>query len=114
MSITEAAFDRDRLAEWYGHRHYRTDAGVQRIFYLPANSPPREIRLLEVNGLIPEMSPLQPIDFGVDIGGAEAHTLYVLDVTANQWQAIENGELELPSGWSLEGKKEIAPGDGGK
>jgi hypothetical protein len=111
MSTTEAAFDRDSLAEWYALRHFQTDAGVKRIFYLPANSPLREIRLLEVNDLIPEMSPLQPIDFGVDIGGNDGHTLYVLDVTADQWQAIENGELKLPSGWGLEGKKEMAHND---
>jgi hypothetical protein len=112
MSTTETAFDRDSFAEWYAHRHFQTDAGVQRIFYLPVNSPPREIRLLEVNGLIPEMNSLEPIDFGVDIGGQEGHTLFVLDVTPTQWEAIEKGELTLPPGWTLDGKTEFGPSSG--
>jgi hypothetical protein len=100
---TEAAFDRDYFANFYARRHFDTDTGVAEIYYLPTNAPPREIRLLEVNRLISEMTPPEPIDFGVDIGGAEAHTLYVLDVTPAQWEAIQRGQMPLPNGWSLEG-----------
>src|SRR4051794_4862202 len=102
---TKAAFDRDRLATWYAKRHFETDSGVKEIHYLPTNAPPREIRLLEVNRLISETTPVEPIDFGVDIGGAEAHTLYVLDVTPRQWQAIRKGNLSLPAGWALDDAK---------
>jgi hypothetical protein len=65
-------------------------------------------RFLEVNRMISEMSPPEPIDFGVDIGGAEAPTLYVLDVTPAQWDAIQKSELSLPRGWTLEGIQELA------
>ena len=33
---------------------------------------------------------MQPIDFGVDIGGEDAHTLMVLDVTPAQWENIRD------------------------
>ena len=105
---TDATFDRDRLARWYAQRHLDTDTGVERIFFLPTNAPPREIRFLEVNRMISEMTPPEPIDFGVDIGGAEAHTLYVLDVTPSQWDAIQRHEIPLPTGWILEGIQELA------
>jgi hypothetical protein len=83
------------------------DSGVERIFYLPKNAPGREIRFLEVNRLISEMNPLEPVDFGVDIGGSDAHTLFVLDVTPAQWEAIQNETLDLPEGWTLDGRQEF-------
>jgi hypothetical protein len=104
-STAEATLDRDSFAQWYASRHLQTDTGVVEIHYLPTNSPPREIRFLEVNHLISETTPLEPIDFGVDIGGAEAHTLYVLDVTPVQWEAIRDGQLSLPAGWTLENER---------
>jgi hypothetical protein len=104
-SANNATFDRGALARWYAQRHLRTDAGVQEIHYLPENAPAREIRLLEVNNLIPAMRELEPIDFGVDIDSAEGHVLLVLDVTPAQWRAIQNGKLALPSGWTLDGGK---------
>ncbi len=105
---TGTAFDRDALAQWYARRHLETDSGVEEIYYLPANAPPREIRLLEVNRLISETTPLEPIDFGVDVGGAEGHTLYVLDVTPAQWLAVRNGETPLPAEWTLDNAQMIA------
>lgn len=99
---TETALDRDGLAQWYAKRHLETDTGVERIYYLPTNAPPREIRFLEVNRMISETTHPEPIDFGVDIGSANAHTLYVLDVTPSQWEAIQSGEMGLPDGWVLD------------
>ena len=104
---TETKFDRDKLARWYAKRHLDTDTGVVGIFYLPKGAPAREIRFLEINKLISETTPLEPIDFGVDIGGADAHTLYVLDVTPGQWEAIQKGTLALPHGWTLQASQEF-------
>ena len=107
-ATAESVFDRDRMAKWYASRHLKTDAGVDCIHYLPTNAPAREIRLLEVNRLISESADLEPIDFGVDIGSDNAHTLYVLDVTPAQWDAIDTGLTSLPSGWTLEGSINLA------
>jgi len=104
---TEVTFNRDELARWYAKRHFETDSGVVQILYLPANAPEREIRFLEVNKMISETTPPEPIDFGVDIGGADAHTLYVLDVTPDQWTAIKGGGMPLPVGWTLDGSQEL-------
>lgn len=107
---TKSTFDRDGLAHWYAQRHFETDEGVAQIFFLPTNAPDREIRFLEVNRMIAGTTPLEPIDFGVDIRGADGHTLNVLDVTPSQWEAIRRGELPLPAGWTLDGSREFGRG----
>ncbi len=103
---TETAFDRDSLARWYARRHMDIDDAVIEIHYLPTDAPTREIRFLEVNGMISETTP-EPIDFGVDVGSDNAHSLYVLDVTPSQWKAIRSEEMPLPPGWTLEGSQEL-------
>ena len=50
-----------------------------------------------------ESDPLEPLDFGIDVDGAEPHTLLVLDVTPAQLEKIHSGELSLPAGWCLDG-----------
>jgi hypothetical protein len=108
-TAVETDFDRDSHARWYAQRHLDLDSGVIRIFYLPTDAPPREIRFLEVNGEIPEMRDPEPFNFGVAIDGPNAHKLYVLDVTPAQWDAIQDGKLRLPPGWTLEGSRDLGP-----
>lgn len=105
MTGTETTFDRDKFAQWYATRHLKTDPGILTVYYLPSAAPPREIRFIEVNALIAGglETPLEPLDFGVDVGGTDSHTLDVLDVTPAQWEAIATGKLALPEGWSLDG-----------
>lgn len=103
MSATATMFDRDGMANRYATRHLKTDPGIRAVYYLPTGAPPREVRLLEVNELIASIGPLEPLDFGVDTGSTDAHTLYVLDVTPAQWDDIHAGRLALPPGWALDG-----------
>ena len=103
----EIAQDRDHLARWYAARHMETDQGVLSIRYLPTDAPPREIRFLEVNGMISETSTPEPLDFGVDIGSDNARSLYVLDVTPDRWKSIQSGVMPLPNGWTLDGSREL-------
>jgi hypothetical protein len=103
MSVTQ--FNKDEMARWYAGRHLNTDPGIRTVYFLPAGGTERDIRFLEVNDLmaVRENDPLEPIDFGVDVGGSDSHTLLVLDVTPAQWDRIRRGELALPHGWSLDG-----------
>ena len=105
--MPENQFNGDSMARLYAKRHLKTDPGIREVYYLPAGAPEREIRFIEINDLIADRDkhPLEPIDFGVDIGGTEAHTLLVLDVTPVQWEKINKKELQLPTGWSLDGAK---------
>jgi hypothetical protein len=104
-------FDRDSMARWYAQEHINTDPGIRSVHYLPTEASPQEIRLIEVNDLIGDLddSSLEPLDFGVDRGTEDEHTLWVLDVTPRQWESICDSSLPLPQGWSLEGAVEIPP-----
>lgn len=97
-------FDRDTMARWYAKEHLKTDPGIRVIYYLPTNAPEREIRFIEINGLIGDRNDnaLEPIDFGVDAGTETEHKLFVLDVTPSQWDRIKESSLQLPQSWSLE------------
>jgi hypothetical protein len=97
-------FDRDAMAAWYAEQHLESDPGVTSVYYLPTNAPEREIRLIEVNELLPEMKDeaLEPLDFGVGIGQETEHKLYVLDVTPGQWERVKAAAILLPKGWSLD------------
>ena len=61
-----------------------------------------------MNKLVFATTPLEPIDFGVDIGDADGHKLFVLDVTPDQWKAIDKGDLKLPAGWKMDKKMTYA------
>jgi len=97
-------FDRDSMARWYAKRHLRTDPAIRAVYYLPTNSPSREIRFIEVNELIADRNDetLEPVDFGVDTGTESEHRLLVLDVTPAQWDRIRAIPSALPPGWSLD------------
>jgi hypothetical protein len=98
------------MAEFYAKRHKKIDSGILQIHYLPTEAPANEIRFVEVNGSITGTASPEPIDFGVAGGTDEAHRLIVLDVTPEQWQEIQEGTLQLPSGWTLTGSREISGG----
>ena len=96
-------FNRNSMAKRYALRHLKTDPATEIIYYLPTNSPQREIRLVEVNNAIVERDSdaSQALDFGVDVGNPAEHKLLVVDVTPAQWKRIQRKELRLPDGWSL-------------
>ncbi|GAB4150317.1 MAG: hypothetical protein Tsb009_25100 [Planctomycetaceae bacterium] len=98
-------FDRDSMARWYAEEHLKTDPGIVAVYYLPVNSGEREIRLIEVNQLIGDRTDdvLEPIDFWIDRNMDSEHQLFVLDVTPDQWERIESGQLSLPENWKLDG-----------
>lgn len=96
------AFPRDRWARHHAANHYQIDEALVDIYHLPAHASEREIRLLEVNRLIPEFIDLEPIDFGMDREGDAQHSIVILDVTPGQWERIQSRELALPQGWSLD------------
>jgi hypothetical protein len=100
--MSDKPYNRDEMAAWYARRHLETDDAIVEVRYLPEGAPNHEIRFLEINKLISETTPMEPIDYGVDINGAGTHTLYVLDVTPRQWEEIRHKQLHLPDGWSLD------------
>jgi hypothetical protein len=96
---------RDEVAQWVAKRHFVADSSIREIWYLPGVAPPEEIRLLEVNDrLEPAQPDPQPIDFGLDVEGAQFRLL-VADITSRQVDRIKSDPSHLPPGWSLDGNR---------
>lgn len=100
------------LAARYAKSHLETDPGLSDIIYLPANAPEREIRLIEVNKLMPARLDgyIEPLNFGIETGTENAHRLSIIDVTPDQWRRIAIRKLKLPLDWSLDGAFELQRG----
>jgi hypothetical protein len=97
-----AANSRDEVAAWVASRHLIADTSVNRVWYLPHGAPPDEIRLLEVNDRLTRTGDkLEPIDFGLDIGGAR-YRLLVADLATEELEEVKRNPARLPSGWSLD------------
>lgn len=94
-------------ASTYAERHLQTDPGICGVYYLPVGASEREVRLVEVNEVaaIRDEGPLEPIEFGVDQQGDDAHTVKILDVSPDQWEKIKQFKLTLPRGWLLDNMK---------
>lgn len=98
-----AVRDRDTAADWVARQHLAVDPGVAEVYYL-GSAPADEIRLIEVNRLLPIPDPpggrFEFVDFGFDIDQLR-FSLSVIDMTGDQLQKTVAGALHLPDGWSL-------------
>ena len=52
--IQKIQFDRDSTAGHYAKSRLKIDDAIQEIYFLPENAPDREIRLIEINKLLPD------------------------------------------------------------
>jgi hypothetical protein len=100
---------RDELAAWVAREHLAMDPGITDVWYLPANAPPDEIRLIEVNQFLSGLNDqaVSPVDFGMDIAGAEFRLL-VADLTPEQGKHLLEGKLTLPGNWTLRNAKHFS------
>lgn len=101
MSIV--TFDRDSTARWYATQHLKVDQGIKEVVYLPTNAGDREIRFLEINkDMLDPDDHLEPVSYGVDMGTGNEHVLWVIDVTPEQYDRIQDSSLALPGSWNLD------------
>lgn len=96
------------FAHWVAKRHLSSDAAIERVVYLPTDSPADEIRLLEVNRFLnpPDFDLIEPLDFTPDTD--PPFKVFVADVTTDQWERIKQApETMLPREWKLAGNQTI-------
>lgn len=95
--------ERAAFARWLGGQHLRFDKRLTMVVYLPTGAPDDQVRLLEVNtGLYPDPgTPLTPIESTPAVTDLPFR-VWVLDVTPDEWTAIQQNPQMLPQGWSLE------------
>jgi hypothetical protein len=94
--------NRDEIAEWVAKRHMGADGGIHQVWFLRADSPADEIRLLEVSERFTgDATKVEPIDFGLDIDGAK-YKLLVADVSIEQLEKIKGDPAKsLPKTWKI-------------
>ena len=101
---------REQFAKDLAQKHYEIEEGITDIFRIsdridvevvPSGSGNLEpIKLLEVNqNTVP--SGIMPIQFGQDVASGILFPSIIIEVTPEEYQAIQNGRLVLPDGWSL-------------
>ena len=93
---------REQIAAWVAKRHVAADGGIQQVWFLRTESPPDEIRLLEVSERFTSgHARIEPVDFGLDVAGAKLRVL-VADITSEQLERIKAEPKKwLPEGWVL-------------
>jgi hypothetical protein len=94
----------DEIAKWVASRHMGADGGINQVWFLPSGSPANEIRLLEVSDRFTgQAAKIEPIDFGLDVGGAK-YKLLVGDISAEQIERIKVDPVKiLPKDWRFDG-----------
>lgn len=80
--------------------HMKADSGLKIVRRLEApESYTDSIVLLEVNDLASPSGTLVPVPIAAS--GEVPYSMVLIEVTPDEYQQIETGELALPEGWSL-------------
>ena len=96
--------NRDEIAAWIAKKHFVVDSKIREIWYLPAGSPPNEIRLIESHDRFGGEWGFEPLDFDVEING-NLFKLVVCEVSGHDIESLKKDPSPLPAGWALDQAK---------
>jgi hypothetical protein len=86
--------------------HRRADPETRLIKFFPANGT-EEIRLLEVSGAVPTTGEVLPFSFQPDPAHGVYYPSTVILLSPQEWQRIQNRDLELPPGWNIDNAEDF-------
>lgn len=95
--------DKGQVARKLAQLHYNAEPGMHKIFLLrgPTDDNPHEpIKLLEVNEATVAAGIL-PLQFGPHHASGIDYASVIVEVTPDEFEQIERGELSLPHGWAV-------------
>jgi hypothetical protein len=96
---------KDEEATELARTHYEVEAGMVQIFRVSGSAevevrPTEPLKLLEVNeNTVP--SGIMPIKFGPSPAAGLHYSSIILEVTPDEFQKIQNNDLQLPNGWKV-------------
>jgi hypothetical protein len=96
---------KDEEAKELARKHYQVETGLTQVFRLSGSAevefrPNEPIKLLEVNeNTVP--SGIMPIQFGPSPASGINYPSIIVEVTPDEFQQIQNHQLELPHGWKI-------------
>ena len=79
--------------------HFDIEEGVERIIWVK-NGNPQDVRLIEVNRDAIPAGDFYPFYFAPS--QKFPLPIRIADVTPDEWEKIQRGEITLPSEWSLQ------------
>jgi len=79
--------------------HFDLEENLEQIIWLK-KGPASEIRLLEVNRNTAATGMIEI--FGFAPSAEVPYPLRIAEITPEEWERVQNGEISLPEVWSLE------------
>jgi hypothetical protein len=89
----------EKLAAELAQEHFELEDELEQIIWLKKGSA-REIRLLEVNRDTAATGIVEV--FGFAPSPDVPYPLRIAEITPDEWERVQNGEIPLPDSWSLE------------
>jgi hypothetical protein len=109
---------KDEEAVELARKHYQIETGMTQIFRLTGSAdvefrPNEPIKLLEVNeNTVP--AGIMPIQFGPSPASGLNYPTIIVEVTPDEFQKIQNQQLELPHGWKIGNPIPRPPAEAGR
>jgi len=79
--------------------HFDIEEGVERIIWVK-NGNPQDVRLIEINRDVIPAGDFYPFYFAPSADFPLP--IHIADVTPDEWEQIQRGEIILPPEWSLQ------------
>jgi len=91
--------DLEQLVASLVQEHFELEEDLEQIIWLK-KGPASEIRLLEINRNTAATGMVEVFGFApsVDI----PYPLRIAEITPEEWERVQNGEISLPESWSLD------------
>jgi hypothetical protein len=93
------------VVEKIAREHFGLDESLQKVIWFKPDET-QEINLLEINPITPPTGDVLSFYFPPS-DDVPCH-LYLAEVTPQEWQKVQQGEIPLPEGWSLANYKELS------
>jgi hypothetical protein len=109
---------KDEEAVELARKHFQIETGMTQIFRLTGSAdvefrPNEPIKLLEVNeNTVP--AGIMPIQFGPSPASGLNYPTIIVEVTPDEFQKIQNQQLELPHGWKIGDPIPMPPAEAGR
>jgi hypothetical protein len=91
--------DLEKLVADLVQEHFDLEADLEQIIWLK-KGPANVIRLLEINRNTAATGMVEA--FGLAPSADVPYPLRIAEITPEEWERVQNGEISLPESWSLE------------
>ncbi|MBI3206695.1 MAG: hypothetical protein HYZ29_34490 [Myxococcales bacterium] len=94
------------VAQWLAEAHMKDDPATTDVFVAEAAD---EVRLVEVSGSVGPGTPREvlPFRFAANPDKGVPYPSVVVLLSPAEWEAVQRGELALPSGWEKDSLRKV-------